>query len=140
MTLRHAWLIGACVSGSVTLHSLFPAVLANHPERTCAGCDGYIALLDCHDLGKRYELHLLGGSYLVQAADCATWQPPEPRPQKAGRAWLGDVQDTIWRQAGAMMAPVEAVLCELTPISWQKWRQEMDRINKMDRMDRMDGL
>ena len=51
-----AWLVGVCMSGTVTMHALFPAVLAAYPDRTCAGCDGYIAPLDCHDLGKRYEL------------------------------------------------------------------------------------
>lgn len=136
MTPRQAWLIGACVSGTVTLHALFPAVLANYPERTCAGCDGYVAPLDCHDLGKRYELRLMGGSYMVQAADCATWQPPAARPMKAGLPWLGDVQDTIWRQAGAPMAPTPAMLCELAPMAWRK---EADGFTGMNGLSRMAG-
>lgn len=119
-----AWLVGVCMSGTVTMHALFPAVLAAYPDRTCAGCDGYIAPLDCHDLGKRYELRLQSGSYMVQAADCATWQPPTPRPVKRGAPWLGDVQDTIWRLAGAPMAPTPATLCELTPTSWRELRRE----------------
>lgn len=128
MTLRQsqsvAWLVGACITGTVTMHALFPAVLAAYPARTCNGCDGYIAPIDCHDLGKKYQLILQGGSYLVQAADCATWQPPTPRPVKAGLPWLGDVQDTIWQLAGALMAPTPAMLCELTPVSWRELRRE----------------
>lgn len=109
------WLISACITGSITLHMAFPAVLANYPERACPDCDGYFAPLDCNDLGKRYRLFVNGKAYTLQAADCASWQPPAEAnwPQKAGRRWLGDVQDTVWLDAGLPMAPFPALLCEV---------------------------
>lgn len=119
-----AMAIGVCLSGVVTMHSLFPAVLANYPDRACAYCDGYMATVDCRDLGGLYELRLLGGSYLVKAADCATWQPPTPWPRKAGQLWLGDVQDTVWKLAGAPMAPTPALLCEFSPVTQRELRRE----------------
>lgn len=109
------WLISACITGSITLHMAFPAVLVNYPDRACSDCDGYIAPLDCNDLGKRYRLLVNGKAYTVRAADCATWQPPDASawPVKAGRRWLGDVQDTLWQDAGLPLAPFPALLCEM---------------------------
>ena len=109
-------MVGACVAGVVTLHMLMPAVLAVHPDRYCSECDGHIAIVECARLGERYTLILNGHSFVVEAADCAARQTPDPWPLKrvpGGRMapWLGDVAEDLWKLAGAPMAPTPALLC-----------------------------
>lgn len=56
--------------GMATLHLAMPQVLASYPDRRCSGCDGYIAVERCEDVGKDYVLLFQGRSYRVRAADC----------------------------------------------------------------------
>ena len=112
-------MVGACTVGVMTLHMLMPAVLAVHPDRYCSECDGHIALVECARLGERYTLILNGRSFVVEAADCAARQTPNPWPMKrapgqAPAPWLGDVSEYLWNRADAPMAPTPAMLCRQT--------------------------
>lgn len=58
------------MAGIVTLHLAFPGIFANFPERQQADVDGYIAVIDCGEMGNRYMLELAGHAYLVAVAAC----------------------------------------------------------------------
>lgn len=108
---------GICVVGVVTLHMLFPAVLASKPERACDYCDGYIAPVSCHEIGEDQAVWLPDrGEWLtLRAADCATWTPPAEPHRKGGRVWLGDVGQGVYDALGLPYEPLDAIVCRVVP-------------------------
>ena len=48
----------AAIIGIVTLHLAMPTVLNNYPDRVQPDVDGYIARIDCGEIGRRYVLEL----------------------------------------------------------------------------------
>jgi len=110
--------LGACVAGVMTLHLLMGPVLAAHPERVRADVDGYVATVECREVGKVKVLLLGGRRYRVAVADCATAAPVGAWPQKRDPAgvlqpWLGDAElGAIWPE-GLAWRPQPAILCEV---------------------------
>ncbi|MBU1743238.1 MAG: hypothetical protein KKC37_17015, partial [Proteobacteria bacterium] len=73
-----------------------PAVLNNYPERADPTVDGYIAVMDCDEMGRRYVLELDGRDYLVAVADCAQVRDVEHIEYAFGGRWIADVDATTW--------------------------------------------
>lgn len=124
-----AWLLGACMSGVVTLHGVMPQVLHAYPERHCIECDGYMAVVDCRAIGTAYRLFINGKTFLVETADCVTSAPPAVGdwPRKRGRLWLGDIDATLWDAADLPLAPFSAMLCPADvfssrPFDWRMFQ------------------
>lgn len=73
-----------------------PRVIANYPNRADPTVDGYIAVLDCADMGRRYVLELAGHAYTVAVADCANVRDLPHIEYAFGGRWLADVDLAIW--------------------------------------------
>lgn len=99
-----------CRAGVITAHAAIEAVLANRPERRCAGCI-YFASVLCQELGKVFTLKVKGETLTVTAVDCADWSVGK-WPQKSGQDWLGELDIRSWPE-GEPLAPLEAKLCEV---------------------------
>ena len=82
--------------GIVTLHLAMPQVIANYPNRAQSDVDGYIAMLDCDDMGRRYVLELDGETYTVAVADCAAVRDQAHIEYVWGGEWIADVDVKIW--------------------------------------------
>jgi hypothetical protein len=89
-------LSGAALAGIVTLHLLMPQVLDNYPERRQADVDGYIAVMDCQEIGRRFVLELDGQAYLVAAADCAAPRDRAHIERAFAGEWMADVELELW--------------------------------------------
>ena len=110
----------APTAGMATLHNAMPAVLANYPNRTCAYCDGYVAVERCSDVGRDYVLLWQGRAYLVRAADCMAAHDRfgvQARYQSAyGAPWAVDIEVALWGDA-----PVRPLPAALLPVEVPAW-------------------
>ena len=87
-------LLSAVLAGQIVAHNAFPAVLDRYPERADPGVQGYVAVNDCAELGRRYVLVRPGETeVLVAVADCA-WAYHVP--YREARNLIADVDAAIW--------------------------------------------
>ena len=117
--LRQAALIGI-----VTLHLAMPQVIDNYPDRADPTVDGYIAVVDCGEIGRRYVLQLDGQTYLVAVADCAQVRDVAHIEYAFGGRWIADVDATIWDDLPRY--PQEATLWPENV--YKAWQRQMDRV------------
>lgn len=110
--------------GIVTLHLAMPTVLNNFPERAQPDVDGYIAVVDCDEMGRRYVLELGGHSYLVAVADCAAVRDVEHIEYSFGGDWIADVDASLWGDLSRY--PQEATLWPEKV--WQARQRQMARL------------
>ena len=101
-----------------------PQVLANYPDRAQSDVDGYIARVDCGEIGRRYVLQLGGRAYLVAVADCAAVKDVQHLEYVFGGTWIADVDATIW--GGLPRYPQEATLWPERV--WQAYQMQLQRI------------
>ena len=101
-----------CQTGIATRHAAFEQVFANFPDRLRNDVHGYVAVADCDEMGKLYDLTINGKTYRVAVADCLNRSMPMPTT-KGKLSWLVDVDDRLWWAAATPNRPVEATLCEL---------------------------
>jgi len=101
-----------------------PAVIANYPNRAASDVDGYIATMDCRDMGRRFVLELAGQSYLVAVADCANVKDVAHIKDAFGGRWLADVDEQLWGDLPRV--PTEATLWPERV--YRAWQWQMERI------------
>ena len=114
----------AALVGIVTLHLAMPAVIANYPNRAQSGVDGYIAVMDCGEIGRRYVLELDGRDYLVAVADCANVRDLAHIEYTFSGDWLADVDEQTWGDLPRY--PQEATLWPEKV--YRAWQLQMERI------------
>ena len=102
-----------------------PQVIANYPNRAQSDVDGYIAVVDCDDMGRRYVLDIPGRvPALVAVADCANVRDMEHIEYTFGGQWLADVDATLWGDLPPY--PMEATLWPV-PV-WRARQAQLQRI------------
>jgi len=79
-----------CETGYATLHQAWASVFYNFPERKDPNVDGYVAVVDCSQIGQYRWMKFGEGWYWVKIADCLN-RSLEPKP-----GWLVDVSPNIW--------------------------------------------
>jgi len=110
--------------GIVTLHLAMPQVIANYPNRQQSDVDGYIAVMDCGKMGRRYVLELDGHDYRVAVADCAAVKDVAHIEDAFGGRWIADVELKLWGDLPRY--PVEATLWPEKV--YRAWQLQMERI------------
>lgn len=110
----------------ITMHDAMPDVLSTFPERRAEDVDGYIATLDCSDIGREYMLGIAGDWYQVAAADCASRRHIAYIKAKWDGAWCADVETSIWVDANLPIRPAKATLMSLD--EWVTWNTRMRRV------------
>ena len=100
-----------------------PTVLNNYPDRR-QDVDGYIARIDCGEIGRRYVLELDGAAYLVAVADCAQPRDVQHLEYAFGGRWIADVDAMLWDDMPHY--PQEAILWPEQV--WRARQRQMDRI------------
>lgn len=110
--------------GIITLHLAMPAVIANYPNRANPTVDGYIATVDCADMGRRFVLELAGQSYLVAVADCANVRDVAHIEYTFGGRWIADVDEQTWGDLPRY--PQEATLWPAQV--WQAQQRQLQRV------------
>lgn len=98
-----------CAAVVLLRHDAFPSVLNTFPNRICPECDGYLASRNCEDIGDRYLLYVSGKPYLLSVADCA--QPGVVHTMLDKYDAWGDLDQTVWNEAGFASKPTRAILC-----------------------------
>ena len=106
------------------MHLAMPQVLDNYPDRQQPDVDGYIARVDCGEIGRRYVLQLDGREYIVAVADCAAVKDVQHLEYAFGGKWLADVDAKIWGDLPRI--PQEATLWPVN--TWQAYQRQMDRV------------
>ena len=101
-----------------------PAVLDNYPDRADPTVDGYIAVVDCGEIGRRYVLQLDGQTYLVAVADCAQVRDVAHIEYAFGGRWIADVDEHLWDDLPRI--PQEATLWPEKV--WQAHQRQMERV------------
>lgn len=107
-------IISNCRVEDFTLHTAFASVFANFPDRIDPSVDGYMASVDCSEMGEYRAVFFGRRWWVVRIADCLN-----PK-DKARPGWAGDLDYRIFYYAEVPIAPTPGIICNFNPPLYPK--------------------